>query len=107
VRELKLKYIIQLLSDIGAQSNRDAKTLEEAQKRVRTAMVTENKVGAVERVLLRMGVVGQSAARQADYLSKLALRYHDVRKAAEARWALCKGGPGGRGGGRGLCGGTE
>lgn len=85
MRELKLKYIIQLLSDIGEKSNRDAKTLEEAQKRVQKALGdTENKVGLVERALLRMGGVGgQSASRQADYLSKLALRYHDVRKAAE------------------------
>jgi hypothetical protein len=85
MRELKLKYVLELLSDIGAKSQRDAATMAEAQKRVQQALKeTNNQVGAVERTLLRLGGVGTaSAQRQADYLSRLALRYHDVRRAAE------------------------
>lgn len=85
MRELKLKYIIELLSNIGAQTQRDERMMTDAQRRVQRALGdTNNQVGLVERALLRMGGVGSaSAERQAGYLSRLALRYHDVRQAAE------------------------
>lgn len=85
MRELKLRYIIELLSDLGSKSKKDAQALAEAQKQVQQALGdTTNRVGLVEKALLRMGGVGSaSAQRQAEYLTRLALRYHDVRRAAE------------------------
>lgn len=85
MRELKLKYIIELLSDLGSKSQRDAAAMTEAQKRIQQALKdTNQQLGLVERTWLRWNGVGSaSAARQADYLARLAFRYHDVRRAAE------------------------
>ncbi len=85
MRELRLKYIIQMVSDIGARANSDQRALTMAQQAVQDALKkTTGEAGLLERVLLRLGgVAGKSAQDQAAYLSRLALRYQDVRKAAE------------------------
>ena len=86
MRELKLRYVIELLSDIGSKTARDTAVLTEAQKRVQQALAgTNQEIGLVERALVRMGGVGSaSIERQAQYLTTLALRYHDVRRAASS-----------------------
>lgn len=85
MRELRLKYIIQMVSDIGAKSKGDAQALTAAQKMVDDALKkSTGEAGALERVLLRLGgVAGKSAQDQAAYLARLAIRYQDVRRAAE------------------------
>ncbi|MCU7371557.1 phage tail tape measure protein [Paucibacter sp. O1-1] len=85
MRELRLKYIIQMVSDIGAKANSDAKAMKLAQASVDDALKkTTGHVGALERILLRLGgVAGKSSQDQAAHLARLALRYQDVRKAAE------------------------
>jgi hypothetical protein len=83
--QLKLKYIIELVSNVGPAAQRDGKALIDAQKKVQEALADSNKqIGWMEKALLNMGRVGsESANRQADYLTKLALKYHDVRRSAE------------------------
>ena len=83
--QLKLKYIIQLVSDVGPKAKSDAEALGKAQEIVQRALgKTNTEIGRTERLLLTIGRVGSaSAERQAAYLGKLALRYHDVRRAAE------------------------
>lgn len=85
MRELRLKYIINLVSNVGQAAQADARVLVETQKRIRDALVsTEYQATSLERVLLRMGNVGSaSAQRQADYLTNLALKWTNVRRAAE------------------------
>jgi Phage-related minor tail protein len=85
MRELRLKYIIQMVSDIGAKANSDAKAMKLAQAAVDDALKkTTGHVGALERILLRLGgVAGKSSQDQAAHLARLAMRYQDVRKAAE------------------------
>ncbi|MEY2689817.1 MAG: hypothetical protein RL375_4016 [Pseudomonadota bacterium] len=84
--QLKLKYIIELVSNVGPAAQRDSKALVDAQKKVQEALADSNKqIGWMERALLKVGRVGsESASRQADYLTKLALKYHDVRRAADS-----------------------
>lgn len=89
MRELRLRYLINLVSDIGAKSKSDAQALEQAQKRMEEAMArTGRQAGALERVIVRaMGMGGASAERHAERLAKLALRYQDLRKHAEGAHA--------------------
>lgn len=89
MRELRLKYILELVSNIGAKARTDGQALTMAQKGVQDALqATGREAGLVERALLRMGgVAGKSANDQAAYLAKLALRYQDLRKAAEGAGA--------------------
>lgn len=85
MRELRLKYIIQMVSDIGARSKSDAQALQLAQKAVQEALGKSTKeAGLLERAIVRMGgMANKSADQQAQYLARLALRYQEVRKAAE------------------------
>lgn len=86
MRELRLKYIINMVSDIGRNAKSDEQLLTQAQKRVAEALQrTNNELGLMERLLLRVGRVHTATADvQANYLAKLALRYQDVRRSAEA-----------------------
>lgn len=85
MRELRLKYIIQMVSDIAARAKDDQQALTTAQKAVKKVLEENNReISLMEKLLLRVGRVhGQSIDQQAQYLSRLALRYQDVRKAAE------------------------
>jgi hypothetical protein len=85
MRDLKLRYVVQLLSNLETQSGRDAKAMVEAQKRVQDALEkTSGKVGRLEQFLLRVAGAGTaSAERQAMVLARLAVRYDQVASAAE------------------------
>lgn len=85
MRDLRLRYIINMVSDIASKAKTDEKALVLAQKAVQEALKdTTQQIGLMERLLLRVGgVAGRSADRQAQYLARLAMRYQDVRKAAE------------------------
>lgn len=83
---LKLKYVIELVSNLGDKARSDADRLAAAQRHIREALQgTNREIGLTERALLRLGGVhSQSINRQADYLARLAMRYHEVRRAAES-----------------------
>lgn len=83
---LKLKYVIELVSNLGDKARADADRLAAAQRHIREALQgTNREIGLTERALLRLGGVhSQSINRQADYLARLAMRYHEVRRAAES-----------------------
>lgn len=85
MNQLKLKYILDLVSNIGARAGSDREALARAQEAIRREIQrTGQEYGRMERLLLNMGRVGSaSAERQAAYLARLAMRYHDVRRAAE------------------------
>lgn len=85
MNQLKLKYILELVSNIGARAGSDREALARAQEAIRREIQrTGQEYGRMERLLLNMGRVGSaSAERQAAYLARLAMRYHDVRRAAE------------------------
>lgn len=85
MRELRLKYIIQMVSDIASRAKTDEQALTLAQKAVQEALKkSTTEAGLLERALLRMAAAGgRSTDQQAAYLARLALRYQDVRKAAE------------------------
>lgn len=85
MRELRLKYIINMVSDIKSRAKDDQQALTMAQEAVQKAFAkTELQIGGVERALLAMGRQGsRTAAQQADYLARLALRWIEVRRAAE------------------------
>lgn len=85
MRDLRLRYIINMVSDIAAKAKTDERALTLAQKAVQEALKgTNEQIGLMERLLLRVGgVAGRSADQQAQYLARLAMRYQDVRKAAE------------------------
>jgi hypothetical protein len=85
MRELRLKYIINLVSDIAARTKDDEKALENAQKRVQEALSkTGKEAGRMEQAIVRALTRGsQGAKTHADRLAYLALKYNDVRKAAE------------------------
>lgn len=85
MRELRLKYIISMVSDIKSRAKDDAQALTMAQEAVQKALGrTELQIGGVERALLAMGRQGsRTAAQQADYLARLALRWMEVKRAAE------------------------
>lgn len=85
MRELRLKYIINMVSDIKSRAKDDQQALTMAQEAVQRAFArTELHIGGVERALLAMGRQGsRTAAQQADYLARLALRWLEVRRAAE------------------------
>jgi hypothetical protein len=97
VNQLKLKYILELVSNIGARAGSDREALARAQEAIRREIQrTGQEYGRMERLLLNMGRVGSaSAERQAAYLARLAMRYHDVRRAAEGAVNMGQGGPGG------------
>lgn len=86
MRELRLKYIINMVSDLGRTAKTDEQALNQAQRRIQEALQkTNTELGLMERLLLRVGRVHtQSAERQANYLARLALGYQEVRRQAEA-----------------------
>lgn len=85
MRELKLKYLLDLVSNIGPNAKKDSKEWAEAQKKMRDELEqTGTKLGWMERAMLRAGgVANASAARQADYLMHLARQYQNLRVEAE------------------------
>lgn len=71
MRELKLKYFLELVSNIGAKSEQDARMVEAAQRRVKAEVTsTTDKVTALERALSRMGT-NTSTERQISYMHRL------------------------------------
>lgn len=85
MRELRLKYVLEMVSNIGSKARTDQQALTMAQKEVQEALKkTSGEASLLERVLLRVGgVAGKSAEAQAAYISRLALRYQDLRRSAE------------------------
>lgn len=85
MRDLRLRYIINMVSDIASKAKTDERALTMAQRAVQEALKgTNEQIGLMERLLLRVGgVAGRSSDQQAQYLARLAMRYQDVRKAAE------------------------
>lgn len=74
MREMKLRYILELVSDISKTAKSDAQALSAAQKQIQQSLQgTDTKIGLVTRALMRMnGVSGSGIERQSQYLSKLA-----------------------------------
>lgn len=89
MRELKLKYIIELLSNVGPQAKRDAEGLVEAQRTIQKALDdSTTKLSAFERLLLRSGgVLGNRTEVQAAYLAQLARRFEVLRSEADKTFA--------------------
>jgi len=85
MRELRLKYVIQMVSDIAGKAKTDERALTMAQEAVQKALKkTNEEAGLLERVLLRVARVGsRSADEQAAAIARLAMRYQDLRKHAE------------------------
>jgi hypothetical protein len=86
MRELRLKYIISLVSDIGPKAKADEAVLAKLQDKLQQELGDTNKqLGLMERALLRVGGVARSSmGEQVAYLSRLALSYERVRIKAEA-----------------------
>ena len=74
-KELKLKYFIELVSNLREKAGSDAKALVQAQEKIQKALGdTEQKLGRYERVLGRIGGMhNASLERQAQYFSQIAL----------------------------------
>ena len=74
MREMKLRYILELVSDISKTAKSDAQALSAAQKQIQQSLQgTDTRIGLVTRALMRMnGVSGSGIERQSQYLSKLA-----------------------------------
>lgn len=85
MRELRLKYLINLVSDIAARAKTDEQALTMAQDRIREALGrTGVEATRFERTIVRAMTLGAKGAKEhADRISYLALRYQDLRKAAE------------------------
>jgi hypothetical protein len=90
--ELKLRYVIQLLSNIERQSRKDAKALEDAQKQSEEAVQkTTRAIGRMEAALLSVGRVATwGSRRQADYLASLSRGYLNLERAAIAATTAMK-----------------
>ena len=74
MRNLKLRYILELVSNIDRQAKSDAQVLAAAQQKIQAALQnTSGKFGLLERAMLRInGLSGAGIARQSQYLAKLA-----------------------------------
>lgn len=74
MRSLKLRYILDLVSNIDRQAKNDAQVLVAAQQKIQAALQnTSGKFGLLERAMLRInGLSGAGIARQSQYLAKLA-----------------------------------
>lgn len=111
MRELKLKYFLDLVSNVGAKSQAEAKLMQQAQEAMKAAIAgTNQKLVDYDKIVLRAGkntglvnqaivlASGSAAAldralgrlgsnttleRQARYAQGLAARYTDLRKQAE------------------------
>lgn len=111
MRELKLRYFLDLVSNVGAKSQAEAQLLNKAQEAIKSAIGGTNaKLVDYDRIILRAGrntglaaqaitlasasavaldrALGRlgtntSLERQAHYAQTLAARYRDMQKAAE------------------------
>jgi Phage-related minor tail protein len=85
MRELRLKYFIELLSNLESKSQSDAQALEGAQRRIqRELKKTETELGVFERTLLRVGrMEGAGLQRQAIYLGQIAQSALRAQQAVE------------------------
>lgn len=83
--QLKLKYLISLVSDLGPKAKSDQEALTRAQQAIQREIgKTNQQLGVMERALGSVGRAGSASAdRQTAYLGRLAMRYQDVRRAAE------------------------
>ncbi len=84
MRELKLKYILELYSDLGKKATSDAKLLATAQDAIRKELSnTETKLTRLGSVMERLGGVhGASVDRQSQYWVKVAQSADRARQAA-------------------------
>lgn len=85
MRELKLKYFIDLVSNIREKAGDDAKALTQAQDKIQKALgETEKKLGTYERFLMRIGGVHNSSLdKQAKYFSQIALSAARAQQSVE------------------------
>lgn len=85
MRELKLKYFIDLVSNIREKAGDDAKALTQAQDKIQKALgETEKKLGTYERFLMRIGGVHNSSLdKQAQYFSQIALSAARAQQSVE------------------------
>ncbi len=74
MRELRLKYFIDLVSNIQAKAKSDAEALTQSQSKIQAALSKTNTgLGAYERVLLRAGNMQNAGLqRQAQYFATIA-----------------------------------
>jgi hypothetical protein len=71
MRELKLKYVIELASNLGAKSRSEAQVLEDAQRRMNQSISrTADQVMGLERAITKIGH-NSSTERQIGYLQRL------------------------------------
>lgn len=71
MRELKLKYFLELVSNLGQKSEQDARAVEAAQRRVQSEVKnTTDKANALERALSRVGT-NSGTERQISYMQRL------------------------------------
>lgn len=71
MRELKLKYFLELVSNLGPKSEQDARAVEAAQRRVRAEVAsTTDKATALERAMSRLGA-NSGTERQIGYMRRL------------------------------------
>ena len=81
MREMKLRYLIELVSNIATTADKDANVLALAQKRIQQEMQgTEVRVGNLVRGLMRMNNI-RGTEQQANYMAKLA---HNALQAQQA-----------------------
>jgi Phage-related minor tail protein len=85
MRDLKLRYFIELVSNIERKAKGDAQALEAAQSKIQSALEkTEIKLGGYERALLRIGNMrGAPMARQAEYFAQIAISAHRAEQAVQ------------------------
>ena len=85
MRELKLRYVINVVSDIAAKAGGDAQAMDKAQARIQKALEgTTTKMGRFEQVLARIGGVhNASLQRQAQYWTNIAQSAWRAQEAAE------------------------
>ncbi|QDL55937.1 phage tail tape measure protein [Rhodoferax aquaticus] len=85
MREMKLKYFIDLVSNIREKAGSDAQALVQAQEKIQKELgKTELKFGAYEKALMRIGGVhNASLARQSQYFSQIALSAARARESVE------------------------
>lgn len=84
-KELRLKYFIDLISNIREKAGSDAQALVQAQDKFQKALGdSENKLTRFEKVLMRVGGVhNKGLERQAQYFSQIALTAMRAQQAVE------------------------
>lgn len=83
MRELKLRYMIDLVSNLGKKAKDDAQHLSASQAAIRKELEkTQTRLGTYERTMLRLGRMSNSSlAQQAEYFSKIAMSAGRAEKA--------------------------